>query len=457
MPFWSASRITGTINPLGVSAAKPMWKYFFSTSASPSSEALNSGNFFSAATQALIRNASIVTLTPAFSYSLFSVTRKASSSVMSASSWFVTCGIITQLRCRFAPEIFLMRDRSLRSTAPNLAKSTTGHGSRPGSEPPVAAAAGAFAACALVCAAPAITDLTKPSRSACVMRPCGPLPLTSSSGTPSSRAVRRIVGEACGRFSGGAVGSCGGSAAVGTVRSDAAGAAADAVAGAGAGAGAGAAAAGAVAGAGAAPAAASMDAMIEPLETRSPTATFSALMTPACDDGISIDALSLSTVIRLCSAATVSPTLTSSSMTPTSAKSPMSGTAMSTRPPEAAGAAAAGAGAGAAAAGAGAGAAAAAGAGAGAAAAPVSSISSSVPSLILSPRATFSSLTTPACEDGISMDALSLSTVTRLCSARTVSPGLTSSSMIWTSLKSPMSGTFTSTKAMCSSPSGISC
>ena len=65
--------ITGTTRPLGVSAAKPMWKYFFSTSVSPSSEALNSGNFFSAATQALIRKASIVTLTPDFSFSLFSV------------------------------------------------------------------------------------------------------------------------------------------------------------------------------------------------------------------------------------------------------------------------------------------------------------------------------------------------------------------------------------------------
>ena len=48
--------------------------------------ALKSGNFFSAATQALIRNASIVTLTPDFSFSLLSATRNASRSVMSASS-----------------------------------------------------------------------------------------------------------------------------------------------------------------------------------------------------------------------------------------------------------------------------------------------------------------------------------------------------------------------------------
>jgi len=30
-PFLSASLITGTIRPFGVSAAKPMWKYCFST------------------------------------------------------------------------------------------------------------------------------------------------------------------------------------------------------------------------------------------------------------------------------------------------------------------------------------------------------------------------------------------------------------------------------------------
>ncbi|MCY1377362.1 hypothetical protein D9M69_649310 [compost metagenome] len=85
-PFLSASLITGTTRPFGVSAAKPMLKYFFSTRLSPSSEALKFGNFFSAATVALIMKASMVTLMPDFSFSLFSCTRKASSSVMSASS-----------------------------------------------------------------------------------------------------------------------------------------------------------------------------------------------------------------------------------------------------------------------------------------------------------------------------------------------------------------------------------
>ena len=97
---------------------------------SPSSEALKSGNFFSVATAALIMKASMLTLTPLFSFSLFNCTRKASRSVMSASSWLVTCGIITQLRCRFAPEIFLIRDSGLLRSAPNLVKSTFGHGSR---------------------------------------------------------------------------------------------------------------------------------------------------------------------------------------------------------------------------------------------------------------------------------------------------------------------------------------
>jgi pyruvate dehydrogenase E2 component (dihydrolipoamide acetyltransferase) len=85
---------------------------------------------------------------------------------------------------------------------------------------------------------------------------------------------------------------------------------------------------------------------------------------------------------------------------------------------------------------------------AGAATPSASSISSSDPSLTLSPSCTFSSLTTPACDDGISIDALSLSTVISDCSALTVSPDLTSSSMTSTSAKSPMSGTLTSTSAI---------
>ena len=62
----------------------------------------------------------MVILIPAFSYSLFSVTRNASRRVMSASSNCVTCGIITQLRARLAPEIFRIRDSGTASIGPEL-------------------------------------------------------------------------------------------------------------------------------------------------------------------------------------------------------------------------------------------------------------------------------------------------------------------------------------------------
>jgi hypothetical protein len=57
---------------------------------------------------------------------------------------------------------------------------------------------------------------------------------------------------------------------------------------------------------------------------------------------------------------------------------------------------------------------------------------------------TFTSFTTPAAGEGTSIVALSDSSVTSDVSGFTVSPGFTSTSMTGTSLKSPMSGTFTS-------------
>src|SRR5262245_24631772 len=85
------------------------------------------------------------------------------------------------------------------------------------------------------------------------------------------------------------------------------------------------------------------------------------------------------------------------------------------------------------------------GAAAGAApATPVVSASSRLPSLTLSPTFAFSSLTVPAAGDGMSIVALSDSSVTSGSSGLTLSPGLTRTSMIGTSLKSPMSGTRTS-------------
>ena len=78
--------------------------------------------------------------------------------------------------------------------------------------------------------------------------------------------------------------------------------------------------AGAAAGAAAVAPTASTTAITEPCLTLSPSATLSSLTTPAWLEGISMEALSDSTVISDCSALTVSPTFTSNSMTPTSSK-----------------------------------------------------------------------------------------------------------------------------------------
>ncbi len=60
---------------------------------------------------------------------------------MSASSLWVTWGIITQLRARLGAEMRWMRDRATRSTSPNFSKSIDGQGSRSSSPPPLTGAA----------------------------------------------------------------------------------------------------------------------------------------------------------------------------------------------------------------------------------------------------------------------------------------------------------------------------
>jgi hypothetical protein len=67
-----------------------------------------------------------------------------------------------------------------------------------------------------------------------------------------------------------------------------------------------------------------------------------------------------------------------------------------------------------------------------------------VPSDTLSPTLTLISFTTPSTGEGTSIEALSDSSVISDCSALIGSPGFTSTSMIGTSLNSPMSGTLTS-------------
>src|SRR6266446_7398348 len=100
---------------------------------------------------------------------------------------------MTQLRCRFAPEIFLIRDSGFASIGPNLAKSTCGHGNRPSAAPPADDAAAPVAAAD----APLITSLTYFCTSSRRTRSLGPLPLTRDRSTPSSRASARTDGDAC--------------------------------------------------------------------------------------------------------------------------------------------------------------------------------------------------------------------------------------------------------------------
>src|SRR5207248_8198287 len=86
-----------------------------------------------------------------------------------------------------------------------------------------------------------------------------------------------------------------------------------------------------------------------------------------------------------------------------------------------------------------------AGVGAGAAAAtPVDNVRIRVPSETLSPTLTFSSAIAPPMGDGTSIVALSDSSVINGSSGFTVSPLFTCTSITGTSLKSPMSGTRTS-------------
>src|SRR5207249_351258 len=147
--------------------------------------------------------------------------------------------------------------------------------------------------------------------------------------------------------------------------------------------------------------------------------------------GTSIVALSDSSVMSGCSALTESPGFTRTSITGTSLKSPMSGTRTSATPAgawAAAGGAAIG--------------------GLGGAAGITSPAASSsritLPSLTLSPTLILSALTIPSAGDGTSIVALSDSNVTSGSSRLILSPGLTMTSMIGTSEKSPMSGTLTS-------------
>ena len=73
----------------------------------------------------------MVTFAGGVRVSLLSATRNASISVTSARSKLVTCGMVSQLRLRLAPEIVWIRDRGSRRTGPKFSYFTSGQGGRP--------------------------------------------------------------------------------------------------------------------------------------------------------------------------------------------------------------------------------------------------------------------------------------------------------------------------------------
>ncbi len=182
-----------------MSAAKPRCRYFLNTRFCPlaSSEALKFGNCAMTFAQARAMKASGVSLMPRLAARSLSDVRSFSSSVMSASSCCVTCGMLTQAACSRVPEIFWMRPSGLTSTGPKAAKSTSG---TRGSAAPADSARGG----------PASAFFTKALTSSSLMRPLSPLPVTRARSTPSSRAKRRTDGLACApRMSGSAAPAAG--------------------------------------------------------------------------------------------------------------------------------------------------------------------------------------------------------------------------------------------------------
>src|SRR5258706_315477 len=208
-----------------------------------------------------------------------------------------------------------MRDGGWARAGSNFGKSTWGHGGRlKGSAPPPLDLEPAAAAAA---GPRARAPLTNACTSACRMRPFGPLACTRVRSAPSSGANLRTEGLACG-FA--AVSSRG---SAGTGAGDAA---AAALAAGAEGAAFGASALVSVLGS-ARCSAVSSTRIAVPCDTLSPVLMRISFTTPAAGDGISIVALSDSSVTSDCSFSTLSPGFTSTSITSTSLKSPMSGTA----------------------------------------------------------------------------------------------------------------------------------
>jgi len=126
----------------------------------------------------LITNAKAVSLRLFLAYSGALAFRSASSSVTSASSKFVRCGIVCTLRTMLAAIVFRIRDICSRRIGPQSSRSVDLDSGRDRTWGE-----------ALACRTAAITS----SRT---IRPAGPVPFTRPRSTPNSRARRRTAGPA---------------------------------------------------------------------------------------------------------------------------------------------------------------------------------------------------------------------------------------------------------------------
>ncbi len=222
-----------------------------------------------------------------------------------------------------------MRDNGLVSISPNWLKSMTGIGNAESAEPTPAPI---FSVRGL-----ASSPLTNACTSLCRIRFLGPLPCTSARFTPSSRANFRTEGLACEILPEATIGLApiGLGVATGwmTLGGSGAGRLGSGMAAFGASAtfsgAAGLAGSATLAAAGASPSAASIIRINPPCAALSPTLILTSLTVPPKGAGISIEALSDSSVMSESSLLTVSPALTKTSITSTLSKFPISGTSTS--------------------------------------------------------------------------------------------------------------------------------
>src|SRR6266545_4170275 len=195
--FRSTSRITGTIRPRSVATATPRWQYRLriSSPAAGSRLALNCGCSWSASAAAFRRKLVRVSVRPRPRAASTLRRMIASSSVTSARSKCVTCGISVAESVMRSAMVRRRWDRGCRSTGPHCSNLGSAGGSTPTDRNGLAMASRSGACPAGATARRSAPPLAARTSSS-VTRPPGPVALTVPRSTPSSRASRLVAGVA---------------------------------------------------------------------------------------------------------------------------------------------------------------------------------------------------------------------------------------------------------------------